>query len=220
MPPTTSSRRRPLRYTHVAFVLLLELPAVPAGGAVSQPHPAGATSSPALAGIVILCLRHVAAATTSPTAPRSPTAARRHPRRHLHRSAARGHAPHHRLDHADRRRSCSSPMRCSGRICRRRGRTAASISRGWSVICSSRSEGIFGVAVDVSSSLIILFTIYGAVPAAFRRRQVLHRLLAGGDGQQAVERRPRGGRFVVPARRSVRLGRRHHGHDRRRWPSR
>jgi len=49
----------------------------------------------------------------------------------------------------------------SGSTCRRRGRTRARDP------APDRShvhelEGIFGVAVDVSSSLIILFTIYGA----------------------------------------------------------
>ena len=54
------------------------------------------------------------------------------------------------------------------------------------------------------------------VPAAFRRRQILHRLLDGADGQQGQQRRPHRGAVVVPARRPVRLGRRHHGDDRRR----
>ena len=51
-------------------------------------------------------------------------------------------------------------------------------------------------------------------PPAFRRRQILHRFFARGHGRQAVERRPRGGGVLVSARRSVRLGRRHHGDDR------
>ena len=54
------------------------------------------------------------------------------------------------------------------------------------------------------------------VPAAFRRRQVLHRFLDDADGQQAERRRPHRGAVVVPARRAVGLGRRHHGDDRRR----
>jgi TRAP transporter 4TM/12TM fusion protein len=53
-------------------------------------------------------------------------------------------------------------MRCSARICRRRGRIAATTCRVWSAISYSPLEGIFGVAVDVSATLIILFTIYGA----------------------------------------------------------
>ena len=88
--------------------------------------------------------------------------ARRRPRRHLHRAAARSDAAHHRLDHAGRRGSCSSPMRCSGRICRRPGRIAATTSTRLVGHLFITLEGIFGVAVDVSSTLIIMFTIYGA----------------------------------------------------------
>ncbi len=65
-------------------------------------------------------------------------AARHHPRRHLHRAAARSDAAHHRLDRAGRSRLRSSPMPISGRICRSRGRTAASTSASSSAICSSR----------------------------------------------------------------------------------
>ena len=50
----------------------------------------------------------------------------------------------------------------SARTCRRRGRTRATRSAASSAIMYMTLEGIFGVAVDVSSSLIILFTIYGA----------------------------------------------------------
>ncbi len=53
------------------------------------------------------------------------------------------------------------------------------------------------------------------VPAALRRRQVLHRFLDDADGQQAERGGPHGGAVVVPARRTVGLGRRHHGDDRR-----
>ena len=53
-------------------------------------------------------------------------------------------------------------MRCSARICRRRGRTAATTSPRLVGHLFITLEGIFGVAVDVSSTLIILFTIYGA----------------------------------------------------------
>ena len=64
-------------------------------------------------------------------------------------------------------------------------------------------EGIFGVAIDVSSSLIILFTIYGAFLQYSGRRQVLHRLLVRGDGRQADRRRTHHRAGVVPARRTV-----------------
>ena len=77
-------------------------------------------------------------------------------------------------------------------------------------------EGIFGVAVDVSATLIILFTIYGAFLDAIRRRQVLHRLLARAHGRQAQQRRPGGRAVVVPPRRTVGIGRRDDGDDRHR----
>ena len=54
------------------------------------------------------------------------------------------------------------------------------------------------------------------VPATFRRRQVLHRLLDGAHRPQAEQRRPDGGAGVVPARRPVGLGSRHHRDDGRR----
>ena len=56
-------------------------------------------------------------------------------------------------------------------------------------------EGIFGVAVDVSATLIILFTIYGAFLQLFRRRQVLHRFLARRMGGKPTS----AGRTVVLA---------------------
>ena len=56
----------------------------------------------------------------------------------------------------------SSPTPISGRICRRRGRIAATTSSQLVGHLFITLEGIFGVPVDVSSSLIILFTIYGA----------------------------------------------------------
>ena len=68
-------------------------------------------------------------------------------------------------------------------------------------------EGIFGVAVDVSATLIILFTIYGAFltnPAP----EVLHRFLARAHGPQAQQCRSDGRAVVVPPRRAVGIGRR------------
>ena len=66
-------------------------------------------------------------------------------------------------------------------------------------------EGIYGIAISVSSTLIILFTIYGAFLQFSGRRQVLHRLLVRGDGRQADQRRAHGDAGVVPARRAVGL---------------
>ena len=76
-------------------------------------------------------------------------------------------------------------------------------------------EGIFGIPVDVSSIADHPVHDLRRVPAALRRRQILHRFLDGADGQQAQQRRPHRGAVVVPARRAVGLGRRHHGDDRR-----
>jgi hypothetical protein len=71
-------------------------------------------------------------------------------------------------------------------------------------------EGIFGTAVDVSSSLIILFTIYGAFLQQSARASSSSTgaspAMGGRDG-----RGTHGRARVVPARRTVRLGR---GHDR------
>ena len=75
-------------------------------------------------------------------------------------------------------------------------------------------EGIFGIPVDV---VLADHSVHDLrrLPAAFRRRQVLHRLLHGAHGPQAQQRRPHRGAGIVPARRAVRLRRRHHGDDRR-----
>ena len=97
---------------------------------------------------------------------------------HLHRAGAGSDAPHHRADHADRRACCSSLYAMLGPYLpppwTHRGYDFSRLVGHLFITL----EGIFGVAVDVSATLIIMFTIYGAVPAAFRRRQVLHRFLA------------------------------------------
>ena len=51
------------------------------------------------------------------------------------------------------------------------------------------------------------------VPAAIRRRQVLHRLLDDADGPFDQRRRTHGRAVVVSARRALWVGRRDHGHD-------
>ncbi len=75
-------------------------------------------------------------------------------------------------------------------------------------------EGIFGVAVDVSSTLIILFTIFGAFLQVLGRGQILHRLFLRGDGRQAFQRGTGGGHGLVPAGRAIGFRGRHHGDDR------
>ena len=139
----------------------------------------------------------------------------RHRRHRLHRAGAGGDAPHHRADHArgvavlhrlrDARPASAgaldpsrlrpaAPGRPSlhhaGRHFRRRGRRLG----------------------DADHPVHDL----RRVPAAIRRRKILHRLLAGADGRQAEQRRPHRGAVVVPARRPLGLGRRHHRDDRHR----
>ena len=52
------------------------------------------------------------------------------------------------------------------------------------------------------------------VPPAFRRRKILHRFLDGADGRHAQQRRTHRGAVLVPARRTIRFGRRHDGDHR------
>ena len=76
---------------------------------------------------------------------------------------AGGGAAHVGLDHAVRDRRSSSRTAFVGPVAARAsGRTAATTSSSLSGFMYQTLEGIFGTAVDVSSSLIILFTIYGA----------------------------------------------------------
>ena len=77
-------------------------------------------------------------------------------------------------------------------------------------------EGIFGVAVDVSATLIILFTIYGAFLQQSGAGKFFIDFSLALMGGKAEQRRPHRGAVVVPARRSLRIGRRHDRHDRHR----
>ena len=65
-------------------------------------------------------------------------------------------------------------------------------------------EGIFGVAVDVSSSLIILFTIFGAFLQFSGAGKFFHRLLLRRDGRKVQRSRPHRRARLVPAGRAVR----------------
>ena len=92
----------------------------------------------------------------------SPNAVGHRLRRRPDRARPRGDAPHERLDHAGRSRSPSSPTRSPGPYL-----PAPWTHKGYEIgrlvgVMYMTLEGIFGVAVDVASSLIILFTIYGA----------------------------------------------------------
>ena len=76
-------------------------------------------------------------------------------------------------------------------------------------------EGIFGTAVDVSSSLIILFTIYGAFLQHSGAGKFYPRLELCGDGRKPHSGAgPHRGAGVVPARRTVGLRRGDDGDDR------
>ena len=81
----------------------------------------------------------------------------------LHRAAARRHAARHRLDHAGRGDRLPALRASSATTCRRPGRIAAIPLEDLVAHLYMTLEGIFGTTVDVASSLIILFTIFGAV---------------------------------------------------------
>ena len=139
----------------------------------------------------------------------------RHRRHRLHRAAAGGDAPHHRADHAGGvavlHRLCDARPASAGALDASRLRPAAPRRpplhhAGGHLRRRGRRLG------DADHPVHDL----RRVPAAIRRRQILHRLLAGADGRQAEQRRPHGRAVVVPARRPVGIGRRHHRDDRHR----
>ena len=151
---------QPLRYAHVAFVLVLSFLLFPMAtrfrnrirwwdvvlGADRRRHPD---------------LRHRGRRRFH--RPRHLADPARHrARRHLHRAAARGDAAHHRLDRAGRSRSAFLAYAYFGPYLPQpwthRGFDVGQLVGHLFITL----EGIFGVPVDVSSSLIILFTIYGA----------------------------------------------------------
>ena len=77
------------------------------------------------------------------------------------RAGARGDAPHHRLDHAGHHAAFIAYALFGPYL------PAPWTHKGYEIgrlvgVMYMTLEGIFGVAVDVSSSLIILFTIFGA----------------------------------------------------------
>ena len=137
-----------------------ELPAVSAGGAVPQSHPLVGRRGRHRRRVAILVYAIEGGEEFTDRATIA-DAARRRARRDLHRAAARGDAAHHRLDRAGRRAAVHR-LRISVRICRRPGRIAATTFGQLVGHLFITLEGIFGIPVDVSSSLIILFTIYGA----------------------------------------------------------
>ena len=75
-------------------------------------------------------------------------------------------------------------------------------------------EGIFGTAVDVSATLIILFTIYGAILQHSGAGKFFLDFSFAAMGGKRAGAGPHRGAVVVPARRSVRLRRRDDRHAR------
>ena len=148
-----------LRSTHVAFVLFLCFLLFPLATRFRH-RVRWWDVVPGLVAVATIVYR-CRAATTSPTATPRPTAGTSSSASSSSCWCSRrcGAPP---AGSCRSSRCCSSPMRCSARSCRRRGPTAATTSARLVGHLYMTLEGIFGVAVDVSSSLIILFTIYGA----------------------------------------------------------
>ena len=67
-------------------------------------------------------------------------------------------------------------------------------------------EGIFGIPVDVSATLIVLFCDLRCISAAIRRRKILHRFFDDADGKQTERGRPHRRAVVVFAWRTVGSG--------------
>ncbi len=160
MRPTTIVPTQELRYTHVAFMLVLSF--------LLFPLAARFRNRIALVGCVPGIARgrdHRLCAVRRrgfyrPRHRARPLGCR--PRHHLHRAGAGSDAAHHRRDHAGGRAPVHRLRDARAVSCRRRGRTAATTSRAWSATCSSRWKAFSASPVDVSATLIILFTIYGA----------------------------------------------------------
>ena len=129
---------QPLRYAHVAFVLVLSFLLFP----MAMRFRNRIRWWDVVLGVVGAAILIYAIEGGDDFTDRATIAdaARHRARRHLHRAAAGGDAAHHRPDRAGRRAVRSSPTPISGRICRSRGRIAASTSARSSAICSSRSK--------------------------------------------------------------------------------
>ena len=77
-------------------------------------------------------------------------------------------------------------------------------------------EGIFGTAVDVSATLIILFTIYGAILQNSGAGKFFVDFSFAVTGGKPDLRRAHGGAVLLPAGRALGLRRGHHGDARHR----
>ena len=203
---------QPLRYAHVAFVLVLSFLLFPMAARFrNRIRWFDVVLGVAGAAILVYAIEGGEDFTDRATIAEPD---RRRARRDLHRAAARGDAPHHRLDRAGRRarlpglcvfRSVPAAALDPSRLRRRADHRPA-------VHHARRHLRHSGRRVVQPDRAVLHLR---GVPAAFRRGKVLHRFLARPDGQQGEQRGPHRGAVLVPARRSVGLGRRHHGDDRR-----
>ena len=74
-------------------------------------------------------------------------------------------------------------------------------------------EGIFGVPIDVSSTIIIMFCIFRRIPGGFRGRGLLRRVRFHCHGQETDRSRQGGGSHFVSPRNGLRFGcGKHRGH--------
>ena len=189
-----------------------ELSAVSDGAPLSQPHPVvgrdrggGVRRHPGLCH----CRRRGLHRSRHLAGP-----PRRRARRYLHRAAAGGDAPQHRLDHAGggaavhRLRDGRSVPAAAMDPPRLRSVAAGRTSVHHARRHLRRRRRCVGNADHHVHDL-------RRVSAALGRRQVLYRLLDGADRRQGEQRRPHRGAVVVPAGWPVGFGRRHHGDDRR-----
>ena len=135
-------------------------------------------------------------------------------RRHrLHRAAAGGHPAHNRRDHA-------RGVAAVHRLRHARPVSAGAVDPSRLHVRAARRPSLHHARGHFRRRgrcfLLAHHPVHDLrrVPATFRRRQVLHRLFPGADGRQTQQRRPHGRAVVIPARRSLRIGRRHDRHDR------
>ena len=141
--------------------------------------------------------------------------ARHRVRHRADRPRAGGDAAHQRLDHAGDRLGVPR-LRLFGPYL-----PAALDAKGYEVgrlvgVLYMTLEGIYGVAVDVSSSLIILFTIFGAFLQYSGAGKFYIDFSFSAMGGKRDRRGPDGRAGVVPAGRAVGLGRGDHRDARRR----
>ncbi len=203
---------QPLRYAHVAFVLMLSFLLFPLAARFrNRIRWWDIVAGIAGAAILIYAIEGGEEFTDRAT---MPTHARYRARHRLHRSPARGNAAHHGMDRSVHRALVH-------RLCARRALSAATMDASRLRHRSARRAPLHHARRHFRhSGRRVLHADHPVhdlwrVPASFRRRKILHRLLHGGHGAQAEQRRPHRGAGILPARRPFRVGRRHHRDDRR-----